>query len=126
MTRVMRGLAGMVAGIFVLAAGASSGHAAGAMAIGACAAYGYAYDYRDTEAARVAAEGKCTGAQCKVVMTLKHSCAAFAIDGHHPCGPHGFASARRLGEAENTALQSCYKSGGKDCMIRAFACDQKG
>lgn len=126
MTRVVRGLAGMVAGVFVLAASVWSGHAAGAMAIGTCAAYGYAYDYRDSEAARVAAEGKCTGAQCKVVMTLRHSCAAFAIDSRRPCGPHGYASARRLGEAENTALQSCYKFGGKDCVIRAFACDRKG
>jgi hypothetical protein len=59
-------------------------------------------------------------------MMLKRSCAAFAIDGHQPCGPHGFASARRLGEAENVALKSCYQYGGKDCVIRAFACDVKG
>ena len=29
-------------------------------------------------------------------------------------------------EAENVALKSCYKYGGKDCVIRAFACDVKG
>ncbi len=126
MTRVLRALAGMVAGVGVLAVGVPAGQAAGAMAIGACAAYGYAYDYRSADAARAAAEGKCVGAGCKVVMTLKHSCAAFAIDGHRPCGPHGYASARHLGPAENTALQSCYQSGGRDCVIRAFACDQKG
>jgi len=57
---------------------------------------------------------------------LKRSCAAFAIDGHKPCGPHGYASARRLDEAENVALKSCYQYGGKDCVIRAFACDTKG
>ncbi len=126
MTGMMRAFAGIAAGVCVLAASVSAGQAAGAMAIGTCAAYGYAYDYRDAAAARTAAQGKCTGAQCKVVVTLKHSCAAFAIDGHRPCGPHGYASARRLGDAENTALQSCYKFGGKDCVIRAFACDQKG
>jgi hypothetical protein len=105
---------------------APAGQAAGAMAVGQCAAYGYAYDFAKADAARVAAERKCVGHDCKVVMMLKRSCAAFAIDGHKPCGPHGFASARRLGEAENVALRSCYQYGGKDCVIRAFACDVKG
>ena len=126
MAQVLRALAGTVAGVFMFVAGTAAGQAAGAMAIGACAAYGYAFDYRDAEAARVAAKGKCVGSGCKVVVTLNHSCAAFAIDGHHACGPHGFAAARGLGDAENTALQSCYKSGGRDCVIRAFACDKKG
>jgi hypothetical protein len=34
--------------------------------------------------------------------------------------------APRLGQAENIALQYCYKYGGRDCVIRAFACDAKG
>jgi len=49
-----------------------------------------------------------------------------ADHGHRPCGPNGYASARNLGQAENVALQSCYTYGGKDCVIRAFACDTKG
>ena len=126
MTRVPRALACMLLGIGALGASAPAGQAAGAMAIGTCAAYGYAFDYRNPDAARVAAEGKCVGRDCKVVVTLKRSCAAFAIDGHRPCGPHGYASARRLGEAENVALKSCYNYGGRDCVIRAFACDVKG
>ena len=126
MTRVSRALACMTVGICVLATAAAPGRAAGAMAVGACAAYGYAFDFRHVEAARAAAVSKCVGAGCKVVLMLKHSCGAFAIDGHRPCGPHGYASARRLGEAENVALQSCYRYGGKDCVIRAFACDVKG
>ena len=32
----------------------------------------------------------------------------------------------RLGAAQNTALQFCYKYGGKDCVIRAWICDAKG
>jgi hypothetical protein len=126
MARVWRGMAGMVAGIFFVCAGSAAGQAAGAMAVGACAAYGYAFDYGNVRAARAAAEGKCAGAQCEVVVTLSHSCAAFAIDGHSPCGPQGYASAPGLGEAENTALESCHKFGGRDCVIRAFACDRKG
>jgi Domain of unknown function (DUF4189) len=126
MTRVVRALACMTFGFCVWAASVPAGQAAGAMAIGACAAYGYALDYRDADTARVAAQRKCVGSACKVVVTLKHGCAAFAIDGHQPCGPNGYASAPRLGQAENGALQSCHKYGGKDCVIRAFACDVKG
>ena len=126
MTRVPRALAGVIFGICILGASAPAGLAAGAMAIGTCAAYGYAFDYRNADAARVAAQGKCVGVDCKVVVTLRRSCAAFAIDGHRPCGPHGYASARRLGQAENVALKSCYRYGGRDCVIRAFACDVKG
>ena len=126
MMRVSRALACVVAGIGIWAGGVSAGQAAGAMAVGACAAYGYAFDYSNADAARVAAQGKCVGRGCTVVMMLKRSCAALAIDGHKPCGPHGYASARRLGQAQNVALQSCYKYGGRDCMIRAWACDAKG
>jgi len=126
MTRALRAWAGMFVGIGVLSVSVPAGQAAGAMAIGTCAAYGYAFDYRDIVAARAAAQVKCVGSGCKVVATLNRSCAALAIDGRRPCGPHGFAAARGLGDAENTALQSCYKSGGRDCVIRAFACDKKG
>jgi hypothetical protein len=126
MTRVLRAAAFAAACISAWAASIVPGQAAGAMAVGACAAYGYAFDYRNADAARTAATGKCHGTSCKVVMMLRHSCGALAIDGHSPCGPHGYASARRLGQAENVALKSCYKYGGHDCVIRAFACDVKG
>jgi hypothetical protein len=126
MTRVSRAAALLAAGICAWTASVTPGHSAGAMAVGACAAYGYAFDYRNANAARVAAAGKCNGPSCKVVLMLRHSCGALAIDGHRPCGPHGYASASRLGEAENVALKSCYKYGGRDCVIRAFACDVKG
>ncbi len=105
---------------------ASAGHAAGAIAIGACAAYGYgyAYDHPSTEAAKDAALANCSGT-CKQVVTTQKGCVAFAIDGRKPCGPHGFANAPRLGVAQNTALKHCYKHGGKDCVIRAWICDGK-
>jgi len=99
--------------------------AAGALAVGACAAYGYAYDYSSSDAAQAAAIEKC-GDTCKKVVTTNKGCVALAVDGHKPCGPHGYGSARRLGQAPNVALQACYKYGGKDCVIRAFACDAKG
>jgi hypothetical protein len=114
------------AALAILVAGTSVGHGAGAMAVGACAAYGYAFDFTDLRQAESAALTKCSGQSCKLVLALKRSCAAFAIDGRNVCGPHGYASARRLGQAENVALQNCYKYGGKDCVIRAFICDAKG
>jgi hypothetical protein len=126
MTRVFRAAALLAAGLCMWVAGVTPGQPAGAMAVGACAAYGYAFDYRSAEAARTAAAAKCHGANCKVVMMLRRSCGALAIDGRRACGPHGYASARKLGEAENVALKSCYKYGGRDCVIRAFACDVKG
>lgn len=113
----------VVAGALLLS-GATSIQAAGALAIGACAAYGFAYDYPTVEAAKAAAREKCSG-DCKQVVATKNGCVAFAIDGHKPCGPHGFANAPKLGQAQNIALKACYKHGGKDCMIRAWICDAK-
>jgi hypothetical protein len=101
-------------------------HGAGALAVGGCAAFGYAFDYDEMSNARAAAMTKCSDGRCKVVVTMQRGCAAFAIDGRNACGPHGFATAKRLGEAENTAVRYCYKFGGKDCVIRAWACDGKG
>jgi hypothetical protein len=57
---------------------------------------------------------------------VKRNCAAFAVDGRNFCGAYGFASASRLGQAQNAALRHCYGNGGKDCVIRAFVCDAKG
>jgi hypothetical protein len=104
---------------------ATAAKAAGALAIGACAAYGYATDYPSTAVAQQVALQKCTGACNRVVVTRK-GCVALAIDGHKPCGPHGYANAPRLGQAQNIALKYCYKFGGKDCVIRAWICDAKG
>ena len=40
---------------------------------------------------------------------------------------HGmYASAPTLGRAQNVALRFCYKYGGRDCMVRAWACDGSG
>jgi hypothetical protein len=117
----------LLAGVFVVASLAisdGSARAAGALAIGACGAYGFAYDYAKDAEASQAARGKCAGG-CKVVP-LRRACGAIAVDGANACGAHGYAVAARLGSAQNTALRHCYEYGGKDCVIRAFACDAKG
>ncbi len=99
--------------------------AAGALAVGNCGAYGLSYDYKQPGAATAAALRQCTGSECQVAASMKSNCAAFAIDGHNACGAYGYATASQLAEAQNTALRSCYRYGGKDCVIRAFVCDVK-
>jgi Domain of unknown function (DUF4189) len=109
----------------ILLAGVSGADAAGALAVGSCAAYGYAYDFPEEQGARSAALKKCSG-RCTIVATMRRGCAAYAIDGHKKCGAHGYASAPTLGRAQNIALRFCYKYGGRDCMVRAWACDGRG
>ena len=105
--------------------GAETAQAAGALAIGACGAYGVSYDYEQVEAASTAALGKCTG-KCQLATAIRGSCAALSIDVRDACGAYGYAAAPRLGQAQNTALRYCYRNGGKDCVIRAWACDGRG
>jgi hypothetical protein len=100
--------------------------AAGALAVGACGAYGYGFDYSKISDARTAAISKCTSHDCKVVGDIRKGCAAVAIDVKNPCGSFGWALNSHLGKAENASLQRCYQFGGKDCVVRAFACDEKG
>jgi hypothetical protein len=106
--------------------GISAATAAGALATGACGAYGQAFGYRDVGAAQNNALQQCKGAGCRIVATLHRSCAALAIDMHNPCRAHGSAQAAQLGTAQNDALRRCYNGGGKDCVIRAFVCDGRG
>ena len=98
--------------------------AAGAFAIGKCGAYGQAYDFGGEAAARVAALKQCKG-DCTAV-TMKRACAALAIDMANPCGAHGYAVKDRISSSLNEATRKCYEFGGKECVIRAWACDAKG
>jgi hypothetical protein len=124
MTRFDRALTGIFAAASLLILATDMTKAAGALAVGSCGAYGFAYDFAQEAAAARAALAKCTGG-CKV-LPVHRACGAIAIDGRNVCGAHGYAVATRLGEAQNIALQHCYKYGGKDCVIRAWACDGKG
>ena len=124
MRDLLRAGAGTAVVLGLLSAGVTAPKAAGALAIGKCAAYGYAYDYPSAKEAEAAAMQKCDGS-CQKVVTTQKGCVAFAVDGHKPCGPHGYANAPRLGAAQNTALKFCYRYGGKDCVIRAWICDGK-
>jgi uncharacterized protein DUF4189 len=122
----LRTAARALAAAFFLIAAFGAAHAAGALAVGTCGAYGYGYDFRKVADARVAAMRKCTGNGCKVVGTIRRGCAAMAVDVKHPCGSFGWAIDSHLGRAENLSLRRCYEFGGRDCVVRAFACDEKG
>jgi len=66
------------------------------------------------------------GTSCKIVDAIRLGCAALAVDAKHPCGSYGWAIDAHLGKAENTSLHRCYQYGGHDCVVRAWACDEKG
>ena len=114
-----------VAGCLLIAVVAAA-HAAGALAVGACGAYGYGYDFHKLADARTAAMKQCSGSTCKIVGSIRRGCAAFAIDARKPCSSFGWAINPHLGKAENTSLRRCYDFGGHDCVVRAWACDEKG
>ena len=99
--------------------------AAGALAVGSCAAYGVAYDFRSRllRASRLFASARA------VAKSSRRSGGAAPLTrstGAISAGAHGFAAAPTLGRAQNIALKYCYQHGGKDCMVRAWACDGKG
>ena len=98
--------------------------AVGALAVGKCGAYGQAFDYAAEAGALAAARKQCKG-ECTTV-TMKRACAALAVDMTNPCGAHGYAVKPRISSSLNAATRKCYQSGGKQCVIRAWACDAKG
>jgi hypothetical protein len=98
--------------------------AAGAFAVGKCGAYGQAFDYPAEATARAAALKQCKG-NCTAV-TMNRACAALSVDMTNPCGPHGYAVKPEISSSLNAATKKCYEFGGKECVIRAWACDAKG
>jgi hypothetical protein len=116
---------GVAAACFLVAM-AGAVEAAGALAVGTCGAYGYGFDFHKPADARVAAMSKCTGGACKVVGEIHKGCAAMAVDAKNPCGSFGWAINSHLGKAENISVRRCYDFGGRDCVVRAWACDEKG
>ncbi len=102
-----------------------SARGAGALAVGRCGAYGHAFDYPTPAAALQAAKARCDGGACTTV-TMKHACAALAVDMKNPCGSFGYAVAPQIASALNSSMKNCYKFGGHDCVIRTWACDAKG
>jgi hypothetical protein len=126
MGRFQRNSALALASAFFLIAAIGAAAAAGAFAVGTCGAYGYGYGFHKEGDARVAAMKKCSGGDCRVVGVMRRGCAAMAVDAKNPCGSYGWAIESHLGKAENASMRRCYQFGGRDCVVRAWACDEKG
>ena len=92
----------------------------------AAGAFGYGFDFRHVADARAAAMKKCTAGDCKLIGEMHKGCAAVAIDVKNPCGSFGWAIESHLGRAENTSMRRCHEFGGRECVVRAWACDEKG
>jgi hypothetical protein len=123
-SKIARGCAIIAHASFLTLLGLAPSFAAGAFAMGKCGAYGQAYDYVAESEARAAAQKQCKG-ECTTV-TMKRACAAFSVDMTNPCGAHGYAVRPQISNSLNEATRECYKFGGKECVIRAWACDAKG
>jgi len=121
---VARRCAALFAALLIVAGAIAPAQAAGAFAIGKCGAYGQAFDYAAESAAVAAAKKKCNG-DCTTI-TMRRACAALAIDLLNPCGAHGYAVEPKISSSLNEATRKCYEYGGKECVIRAWACDAKG
>jgi hypothetical protein len=113
-----------VASLILIAALAAPAQAAGALSVGKCGAFGHAFDFKNARAAIDAAQKQCRG-DCKTI-SMRRACAALSVDMANPCGAHGYAVAPRISSAQNTAMRNCYKFGGKECVIRTWACDARG
>jgi hypothetical protein len=121
---VSKTFAQLVAVVVVVIAFAAPAGAAGALAVGKCGAYGHAFDFKDARSAMSAAQKQCQG-DCKAIA-MKRACAALSVDMSNPCGAHGFAVAPRISAAQNSAMRNCYRFGGKECVIRTWACAARG
>ena len=128
-TPVMRAVVAaalLLATAAMMVAVVNNARAAGALAIGRCGAFGESFDFVSGAAARKSALAKCAGNGCRVVASVQRGCAALAVDYVDPCGAHGWGKGHELGHAQNAALRSCYRDGGKECVIRTFFCDGNG
>ena len=67
------------------------------------------------------------------VLSVAVTGARYATDAHAAgaiavgkCGAYGYAVKPKIANSLNAATRECYKYGGKECVIRAWACDARG
>ena len=99
--------------------------AAGAIALGADGATGYAHDFPSKQAARDAALKNCKG-KCDIVLEFAKACGAVATDAAAARGAKGWATGPKAEVAQDAAVKQCAKHGGKQCTMRVSACDRRG
>ena len=96
-TPVMRALVAatlLLATATLMLVAVNTARAAGALAIGACGAFGEAYDFRSVDGSAQRARWRNAKSDtCRVVAVTKRGCAAFAVDFTNACGAHGWGKA---------------------------------
>ena len=129
-TPVMRALVAatlLLATATLMLVAVNTARAAGALAIGACGAFGEAFDFRTVE--RSAQERAGEVPRRHLPGGGRHQARLRRLRGRfHQCLRRAWlgqgAAARP--RARTRRLRSCYKDGGKECVIRTFFCDAKG
>lgn len=117
--------AGLLAGFFAVGIAAPQAEAAAALAIdsnqGAAWGYGTGFDYQSDADARALSE---CGGNCTVVLQFSNTCGAYAADQSPNSTVFGWGTAADGSSAQARAMGECRASGGYDCIVRVWACDE--
>ena len=81
--------------------------------------WGWAIDYPTVQEARQRALSEC-GRNCRVVMTFRNQCAAYAADQERGSTIYGWAKNSTSASAQSRALNECRNRGGKSCIVRVW------
>jgi hypothetical protein len=94
----------------------------GAIAAARDGQVGLSYNYSGRHRADERAFEEC-GRGCRIVATFRRTCAAVATGER---GSFGWSTQNNLRRAEENALESCAREGGRRCRIAARRCDERG
>jgi len=104
----------------------SVAQADGALALGACSAWGWSSSETSRGAGQkaIADCARHDAQDCKVVATTHEGCMAVATDQSVSCGRYYWASEATRPEAEAGSLGQCRSGEGKNCTLVASKCDR--
>ncbi len=86
--------------------------------------WGWAIDYATVREAEQRALSEC-GSNCRVVMTFRNQCAAYAADQEKGSTIYGWGKDSTSAAAKNRALNECRNRGGKSCIVRVWGCTRR-
>lgn len=113
-----------IAFTMLMACGASTSFAAGALAIdhNQGSQHGFSYGYAQMEDAEQRALEEC-GSNCQVVVRFNRGCAAYATDQSAGSTLYGWAIKDSEASAQQRAIFECTSRGGRQCIVRVWACE---
>lgn len=86
--------------------------------------WGWAIDYATVQEAKQRALSEC-GGNCRVVMTFRDQCGAYAADEKRGSTIYGWGKDGTSTAARNRALNECRNRGGKSCIVRVWGCTRR-